>query len=654
MKNLISIIILLQLCFVPIVYGQDQYLDSLTNAYQQAGTDEDKTHLAIKISRDLVHKDEEKSKIYAQKALTHAQESGDQLLVAEAKEAVADYYGSRSNFLEAANVYLQSLVIYESLNKHKKAAAISNNVANAYLGIDDLDKAEQYYIRSYNTGIKAKDTNAIAVPLVGLSIIYEKRGNELKALETTEEAIVLFEGIQRLDAMLICYLNAAAYAYNLDQKDKAWKYSARGKEINQKLDNQFYSGSILLAECDWYAKEGDFTNAIRSGEEGIQDLIEFAGAFHETKHGFKQLSEIYEMAGNTTKAYEYLKKYTHLSDSLDEVNRAEIMAEMDGKFNKIEDEKKIAELSHQSKLHQVQNEKNKLIMYLTVGAAIIMLFFLGFVINANRQKNKINQVLQLQKSIIEEKNNEILDSIQYAKRIQNAIIPSDSMISKNLNNSFVFYKPKDIVAGDFYWMEEIDDTILLAVADCTGHGVPGAMVSVVCNNALNRAVREFNLTEPAAILNKTREIVIDTFSKSQENVKDGMDITLCSWNKVTNELQYAGANNPLYLISPNIPEIQEVPADKQPIGLYDKAFGFTNHVLNLVKGDTIYLFSDGFVDQFGGKEGKKYKYAKFREFLMNSLSDSMSDQGKKLESEFIKWKGDLEQLDDICVIGIRV
>ena len=257
-----------------------------------------------------------------------------------------------------------------------------------------------------------------------------------------------------------------------------------------------------------------------------------------------------------------------------------------------------------------------------------------------------------QKELVELKNKEITDSITYAKRIQEAILPSPHLVKTLLNEAFILYKPKDIVAGDFYWLEEKDDKVLLASADCTGHGVPGAMVSVVCNNALNRTVREFNLDEPAAILNKVRDIVIDTFNKSGEDVKDGMDIALISYNNKTNILQFSGANNSLYLISDG--NLQVLAADTQPIGKYAVEKSFTNHQVQLKKGDTFYIFPDGYVDQFGGEKGKKLKFQGFIELLMQLKDESMDEQHKHIDEFFMKWKGDLEQVDDVCVIGVRV
>ncbi len=257
-----------------------------------------------------------------------------------------------------------------------------------------------------------------------------------------------------------------------------------------------------------------------------------------------------------------------------------------------------------------------------------------------------------QKEIVELKNKEITDSITYAKRIQEAILPSHQYVKSHLDNAFILYKPKDIVAGDFYWLEQKGQKTLLASADCTGHGVPGAMVSVVCNNALNRTVREFNLEQPGEILNKVREIVIETFSKSDEEVKDGMDISLISFDKNNLTLEYAGANNSFYLIRDG--KVQITKADKQPIGAYAFSKDFTNHTFQLKKGDTFFIFTDGYVDQFGGPRGKKFKYRPFIDMLIEINSMSMADQKAFIDDAFEDWKGDKEQIDDVCVIGIRI
>ena len=262
--------------------------------------------------------------------------------------------------------------------------------------------------------------------------------------------------------------------------------------------------------------------------------------------------------------------------------------------------------------------------------------------------------LKLKKEQIEEKHVAITDSISYAKRLQHAILPTEDSISENFNNYFIYYQPKDIVSGDFYWLHKNNELLFFAVADCTGHGVPGAMVSVVCNNALNRAVNEFGLLKPNLILDKSKELIIEQMGKGNNDVKDGMDISLCCLNTKTQELIFSGANNPIYIIKKDANSLDEIPADRQSVGKNFINHKFTASKIQLNLGDTLYLFTDGFADQFGGKKQKKYKYINFKKLLLNNTSDLLENQKKAIDEEFNSWKGDLEQIDDICILGIKI
>ncbi|MFZ5553825.1 MAG: GAF domain-containing SpoIIE family protein phosphatase, partial [Bacteroidota bacterium] len=261
-----------------------------------------------------------------------------------------------------------------------------------------------------------------------------------------------------------------------------------------------------------------------------------------------------------------------------------------------------------------------------------------------------------QKEIIEEKNKHITDSIIYAKRIQRAILPPEETFSAFLKNSFVLYKPKDIVSGDFYWLERKENKILFAVVDCTGHGVPGAFMSIIGYNGLNQIVNEYNITQPAEILNRLNSIITNTLKQhaDQSKIRDGMDISVCCINLEQNKLEYAGANNPIFILRNN--EVVEVKADKHPIGNFvgEKEFRFTNKELDLIPGDLLYLFSDGYADQFGGPRGKKLKYTQFRDLLIQHKDKSMKQQKEILDALFEDWKGDLEQIDDVCIIGVKI
>jgi serine phosphatase RsbU (regulator of sigma subunit) len=279
------------------------------------------------------------------------------------------------------------------------------------------------------------------------------------------------------------------------------------------------------------------------------------------------------------------------------------------------------------------------------------------------KRNNINYAAEL-----EDTHKNISDSINYAKRLQDAIIPSLSEVNKYIPNNFIFYKPKNVVSGDFYWIEQIDGCSYFAAADCTGHGVPGAMVSVVCSNALNRSVKEFGITEPSKILDKTRELVIETFNKNGEDVKDGMDIALCAFKG--NKVIYAGANNPLWIVrktelltneqkensstlEQNEFSLIEHKANKQPVGVHLNMKDFTQEEILLHPSDSVYLFTDGYPDQFGGEKGKKFKYKPFKSMLIDLQTTPIKEQGQLVANHFDKWKGDLEQVDDVCVIGLQ-
>jgi serine phosphatase RsbU (regulator of sigma subunit) len=290
--------------------------------------------------------------------------------------------------------------------------------------------------------------------------------------------------------------------------------------------------------------------------------------------------------------------------------------------------------------------------YINTNAVVIFMFTFFLLSLFKKEIFDYQLKTQLQKELIEEHSEEVRQSIEYAKKIQEAILPPKSFIDENLPNSFILYKPKDIVAGDFYWMEKIDGKILFACADCTGHGVPGAMVSVVCCNALHNAVNEFGMKTPADILDKTRDLVIETFQKSDREVKDGMDVSLCSLDLKTNTLIFSGANNGLYILRNG--ELMETKPDKQPVGNYENAKPFTNHTIQLEKDDLIYLFTDGFADQFGGEKGKKYKYKPFKQFLVNLREQPITEHGKLIDKEFDLWRGDLEQIDDVCIVGVKI
>lgn len=266
---------------------------------------------------------------------------------------------------------------------------------------------------------------------------------------------------------------------------------------------------------------------------------------------------------------------------------------------------------------------------------------------------KSNLQLNKQKQIIEAKNAHITASLNYAKRIQDAILPSEEEINKHLPGSYVYYRPKEIVSGDFYWYKHIDGVSYIAAVDCTGHGVPGAFMSMIGNTILNKLIPKYKT--PAAILTQMRKEVIATLEKSGESAqRDGMDIAFCIIDHSEGIAEYAGAFNPFFLVREE--EFKEIKADRMPIGFYyfeDNPNPFKNHRVELQSGDWIYLFSDGYQDQFGGERYRKYSSRRFKNLLCEISKSNATKQKQLLEEEFMRWKDEEEQIDDLLVMGIH-
>jgi len=265
-----------------------------------------------------------------------------------------------------------------------------------------------------------------------------------------------------------------------------------------------------------------------------------------------------------------------------------------------------------------------------------------------------NHKIEQQKELIEMIHSEFQDSVRYACRIQKAILPPDNFLANYFEDSFVLHKPKDIVAGDFYWFEKRNSLLFFAVADCTGHGVPGAMVSLICSGAMNRAVKEFGLIDPGQVLDKVRELVLETFERSGEEVRDGMDIALCVLDG--HKLSFAGAHNSVWILRGEgaSQEFIDLRGDKQPVGRFEFSRPFQTVEYTVKTGDVLYLFSDGYADQFGGEKEKKLKEKRLKEILKRIAKLPLSNQLGELTSHFEKWRGKLDQVDDVCGVGIRI
>jgi serine phosphatase RsbU (regulator of sigma subunit) len=484
------------------------------------------------------------------------------------------------------------------------------------------------------------------------------------------------------------YNNIGSLFYEMEEYDSSLIYFEKG--LVQRLDSATYRESAV---CESKINIGKALVALKKYSKAESALlsaqawaIEFSNPKLELE-ALEQMMRLYGETGRYHKAYDIAINFYELKDNLYGIEEREEVIRLNHEhmYNQklqhdslMTSEKERAQRLQEQKDQEIQDHKDLVNTIIEISLAVALVLVLGIVLLGYRsykakqksaaeilfQKNEAEKqrdlaseqrdLVQHQKEQLEIINEEITDSITYAKRIQKAILPDDNHINRVLSKSFIFYRPKAIVAGDFYWVQEADNLIYFAAADCTGHGVPGAMVSVICANALSRAVDEFELRDPGQILDKTMDLLLEQLQSDTENVKDGMDICLCCLDRANHNLMYAGANNPLYLAQDGKSEMTEIKATKQGIGWNDDRIKFESHSIDVRKGDTIYSFTDGFPDQFGGPNGKKFKYKAFKQLLFNIQEKSLKEQHARISEVFDEWRGDLEQLDDVCVVVVRV
>jgi len=635
-------------------------------------------------------------------------------LVRPLYSALGSLHKNLTNYSKSLEYYAKALVIAQKEKNKTSPAIILGNIATVYEKIGDLDKAIEYQLEALELKKKISTNFNIGLSYFNLAIYYQKAKYFNKSIELYEDSKEY--AIKANDSIGIGLCNVhigSVYSDLYEQKlntastlllketlDKADSLTRKGIEIFKILKQDYYLpdayntyGYILLKKGAFKEANENFYKAEKLARNNeLSTLIESTKGIYISH---KQRKE-FEKALIWNEHYMTLLDSSYKLSNIKEVGekQAEIAFIKQQAIKDAEQEKmqaiKDAEHEKLIAIEKAKKEKQKTITYAIGFGLVLVISFLAFVFNRLRitKKQKIvieqqkatvekahsetelqKQAVEKQKEIIEETHKEITDSINYAKRLQNAILPSLNEVNQHLKNNFILFLPKDVVSGDFYWFAHKGNTSYIAAADCTGHGVPGALVSVVCSNALNRTVNEFKIYQPAKILDKTRELVIETFAKSGENIKDGMDISLCAISD--KKITFSGANNPLWLIrkkelltqeeidnkiaiSTNELALLEYKADKQPIGLYEKMNPFTEIEIDIHKGDVIYLFTDGFADQFGGERGKKYKYKPFKKLLMSASQKPLDMQLKIIKTEFETWKTNIEQVDDICIIGYRI
>jgi serine phosphatase RsbU (regulator of sigma subunit) len=484
-----------------------------------------------------------------------------------------------------------------------------------------------------------------------LGLIFVAEKDTAKAIEYSVRSLSYFEKLGNMSSIATSQVNLAHAYREFGKFDLALPYAQLSLELRKELGDKKGIALSTIVLGSIYKDMKNCSAAIPLLQDGIAMVHDLGLRSYEWEAAHF-LADCHTLMGNYKLAAMLYPKVIDLKDSIYKDESTEQIAQMEALYQTQKDGK-VKLLEQEAEINELQLRRRA--TYL--GAAAAVTFLLGLMslmaFFAYRSKSKINAVLERKNHLIEAQKKEITDSIRYAENIQRALLPHSDVLQTVFPDSFLFHRPKDIVSGDFYWIYDFPDRVYFAVVDCTGHGVPGAFMSFIGTSALNRAITDLGLITPSDILSSLSDQVSETFRSGQgADVKDGMDLALCCYFKQTGELHYAGAYNPLWVMRNG--EMEIIRADKQPVGNMSSHSPFTNHILNVTAGDAVYLFSDGFADQFGGAHDKRIGSATFRSTLLAMRTKSLKEQGIALAAYFDAWKGSAEQVDDVCVMGIKI
>jgi len=610
-------------------------------------------------------------------------------------QELKDTVGMTRSYLNIASAYLDMPDYYKAIDNGFLAiklfaatgdrsvdyANALNNIGLAYERIKEYDKALNYYQKALDINKELENQQGIANMLDNIAIIYLQQGQSIKnnalrkhkfnaALENYSMSLNILEAGDDKYTTALVYNNIGNTYWELNDFPNALVYLNKSLDVYRQLGNKSGIASALNSLATHFRLQKKFDQSVIYGLQALE-LAEKIKDAEQIKNSSEILSDDYRELKQFEKSLFYFKRYVDEKDTLTNVEGAKKLVQEESRmeFEKKEQQLKL-EQEKQNAIAEAENRRQKSIIWSGVIVLLLVIIFSVFTYNRFRLTRKQNRIIKEQKNEvyhknraleganaeIAQKNKDITDSIQYAKRIQRALLASDTLLKKNLPEYFVLYKPKDIVSGDFYWASFVDGKFLIITADCTGHGVPGAFMSLLNISLLNEITLQRKITKPDLILNEVRDQIISTLNAegTETESKDGMDCMLCTFDFKNNKLEFAAANNPLWILKNGQTEIEEFKPDKQPVGFHSIYKPFTLQTTSLEKGDTIYCFTDGFADQFGGQKGKKFKYRQLEELVLGNSHKSMNEQKNALDKTFESWKGDLEQTDDVLVIGIRI
>lgn len=660
--------------------------DSLKQVLKNSGEDTLKVNILISICQNEYRSSPDSAIFYGNEALRLSEK----LNFGKGSANACKYIGMGYYFLgiysETINYWEKALSGFESVNDKVGVSNILSNFGALYANQGDDVKALDFHLRSLKAAEESKNSLRIATSMINIGVIYlnNPKTHDL-SLEYNLSALPLSEKIGNNDAIGTVCVNIGEIFFFRESYDTALFYYEKSLNAFRKSN----SGNVpytLTNIGKVYMKRGDFKKAIEVQQEGYE-IAKQSGAKLEMTATLLGISETYSAAGNIKSA---IKTYIEARETAEELGaKKELRQAYEGlssSYAKLSDYANA--FKYQTLLTNIKDTlyitaNNNKIQFLQLNyeldkkETLISLqdvkikkqkftqrtFIIGFIIaiivaiqtyRNYRRKVRTNELLARQKNEIEIINKNLTDSINYAERIQSAMFPSKEILSEDLFEYFILFKPLDIVSGDFYWFKQNNNSIFVAAADCTGHGVPGAFMSILGLTFLNELVHNAVALNANEVLTRLKDHVIKTLHQTQNytSARDGMEMALFILDLESHKLQFSGARRPLYLLRDK--QITELAGDKMPLGIYDEGDNtFTNKEIELKSADIVYLFSDGYVDQLGGPDRKTFKTKKFKDSLLENCHLSMDEQKEALEATLMEWKGDVEQIDDILVIGIK-
>lgn len=647
--------------------AQSRGIDSLKEALRMHGEDTIVVNSTTELCIELIGVGNfNEAKEYAEKELLLSGTLKYKKGIGDAYMQIGNADSWLGNYADASRSYFNALKIREELKDSQGVASAYMSIGNINLEQRSYQEALHNYLRSMKIQKQINNTAGIADCYSNAGIVLSSQGKYAESINNYASALRLYEELENKSAIAYIFWGIADIYSKQDNHADAIKNYMKSLDIMKKINDikgiaGCYSDMGVL-----YNRQGKFSEAKRILSEAIS-LSKSNGDKNTAQASYEALSKTDSATNNYKSAYENYKMFSYYKDSLFNESSVKRMTQtqMQYEFGKKEDAAK-AEQDKRDAVTAQEKQKQSIIIYSVASGLLLVVVFAGFIFRslriARRQKKIIEmqkdevseqkEIVEHQKRLMEEKSQETTDNINYAKRIQTATMPSISRVMELFPNSFIFNKSRNIVSGDFYFVEKVSDSkIIFAVADSTSHGVAGSLMSILNSNLLSEAVRN-GIHAPAKILDHVNMALARAFHQTGEDkeVKDGMDICLCSFDVKNMILEFSGSYNSLVIIRDK--QVIELDADKFQLGQATQSY--TNHKFIVESGDMLYLFSDGFADQFGGDKNKKYKYKNFTS-LLNKMSDLPAiDQHSLMANEFDLWKKNFEQTDDVLVMGIRI